>query len=60
MCWSRSGVWRVVELPLPEDEDVESVLTRLLRQLRAALAEVEGALPEDEYEARRRRQRWAG
>ena len=46
--WRAEG--EVVELPPPDDEDVESVLLRLLRQLRAALAEVEGALPEDEYE----------
>ncbi len=39
-----------MELPPPDDENVASVLLRLLRQLRAVLAEVEGALPEDEYE----------
>lgn len=46
--WRAEG--EVVELPPPDDEDVESLLLRLLRQLRAVLAEVEGALPEDEYE----------
>ena len=48
------GLWNpggeVVELPPPDDEDVATVLRRVLRQLRPRLAQVEGALPEDEYE----------
>jgi len=47
--WKPSG--EVVELPPPDDEEVEGVLRRLLLQLNAVLAQVEGALPEDEYEA---------
>ena len=46
--WRAEG--EVVELPPPDDADVEAVLERLVRQLRAALADVEGALPDDEYE----------
>jgi hypothetical protein len=46
--WTPSG--EVVELPPPDDEEVEGVLRRLLLQLKAVLAQVEGALPEDEYE----------
>lgn len=50
------GQWSEVEgalvvLPPPDDEEVEAVLHRLLRRLRAALAEVEGQWPEDEEEA---------
>ena len=46
--WTASG--EAVELPPPDDEEVEGVLRRVLTQLKAVLAEVEGALPEDEYE----------
>ncbi len=46
--WTASG--EVVELPPPDDEEVEGVLRRVLTQLKGRLAEVEGALPEDEYE----------
>ena len=44
--WTASG--EVVELPPPDDEEVEGVLRRVLTQLKAVLAQVEGALPEDE------------
>lgn len=37
-------------LPPPEDEEVEAVLHRLLRRVRAALAEVEELWPEDKEE----------
>ncbi len=47
--WSEAGA--LVVLPPPEDEEVEAVLHRLLRRVRAALAEVEELWPEDEEEA---------
>ena len=46
--WTARG--EAVELPPPDDEEVEGVLRRMLRQLKAVLAQLEGALPEDEYE----------
>ena len=46
--WKPSG--EVVELPPPDDEEVEGVLRRLVLQLKAVLSQAEGALPEDEYE----------
>ena len=46
--WTNTG--EAVELPLPDDKEVESVLLRVLTQLRPVLAQVEGSLPEDEYE----------
>lgn len=39
------------ELPPPTDEEVESVLRRILTQLRAVLAETEGAYSEDDFES---------
>ena len=46
--WSEEGEW--VVLPPPEDEEVEAVLHRLLRQVRALLAEVEEAWPEEDLD----------
>ena len=37
-------------LPPPEDEEVEAVLHRLLRQVRALLAEVEERWPEEDLD----------
>jgi hypothetical protein len=48
------GVWSegtFVELPPPEEEEVESVLSRMLRQLARVFEEKEEAWPEDELEA---------
>lgn len=47
--WSDAG--ELVVLPPPDDGEVEAVLHRLLRRLRAALAEVEGLWPEDDEDA---------
>ena len=49
--WSERGEW--VVLPPPEDEEVEAVLHRLLRQVRALLAEVEEAWPEEDLDVLR-------
>jgi hypothetical protein len=49
--WSEEEAW--VVLPPPEDEEVEAVLQRLLRQVRALLAEVEEAWPEEELDVLR-------
>ncbi len=49
--WSEEGEW--VVLPPPEDEAVEAVLQRLLRQVRALLAEVEERWPEEDLDVLR-------
>jgi hypothetical protein len=46
--WDAGGA--PVLLPPPEDEDVEAVLHRLLRQLRARFAAVEGTWPEEDLD----------
>jgi hypothetical protein len=42
-----------VVLPPPEDEEVESVLHRLLRQVRGLLSEVEETWPEEDLDVLR-------
>jgi hypothetical protein len=49
--WSEEGEW--VVLPPPEDEEVEAVLQRLLRRVRALLAEVEERWPEEDLDVLR-------
>jgi hypothetical protein len=44
--WTDDGQW--VALPPPDDEAVEAVLHRLLRQLRATFAELEPLWPDDD------------
>jgi hypothetical protein len=44
--WTHGGAF--VELPAPGDEDVTAVLHRTLRRLRARLAELEEAVPDEE------------
>ena len=46
--WGEDGEW--VPLPPPEDDAVEAVLHRLLRQLRATFAALESPWPEDAEE----------
>jgi len=49
--WAETGAW--VVLPPPEDEEVESVLHRLLRQVRGLLSEVEETWPEEDLDVLR-------
>jgi hypothetical protein len=56
--WSEKGDW--VVLPPPEDFEVEAVLHRLLRQVRAPWAEVEERWPEDDLDVLRAPARHAG
>lgn len=50
--WTKGG--EVVELPAPDDAEVESILRRVLRGARKDFADADAPWPEDEYEALQR------
>lgn len=50
--WTADG--EVVELPAPDDADVEAILLRVFRQVRKDFADEDVPWPEDEYEALQR------